>query len=182
MSNYQNAPQTKLLASFCVVCGRPLVDAISVSVGMGPDCRNDFNAGISPEIQNKCNQLTCHAAIAAQNGDIESIYSIATEIENLGLTVLADKVRRRFVNAKKNVKITIREIEGDLYVKTPYKRTEGFVRAWRGIEGRRYKNRENIVPVESKPQLWALLKEFFPKVYGKGPKGLFRVPDKNTIL
>ena len=177
MSNYLNAPQTKLLASFCVCCGRPLVDAISVTIGMGPDCRDNYNAGISPEVQDKCNQLTCLAAIATQKGDIESIYKYATEIETLGLTVLATKIRKRFVNAEKNAKVSIREIDGKLYVKTPYKRSEGFVRAWRGIEGRRYKNNENIVPVASKPQLWALLKEFFPKVYGKGPKGLFRVPD-----
>ena len=177
MNNYTESKQCKMLASFCVVCGRPLVDAISVQIGMGPDCRNEFNAGISPEIQNKCNQLTCLAAIAAQNGDIESIYKYATEIETLGLTVLADKVRKRFVNAKKNVKIIIREVGDKLYVKTPFKRTEGFVRAWRGIEGRKYQNKENIVPAAARPQLWALLKEFFPKVYGKGPRGLFRIPD-----
>jgi len=175
--SYLDAPQTRLLASNCVVCGRPLVDAISVSVGMGPDCRDDNDAGISPKVQDKCNQLTCHAAIAAQNGDIESIYKYADQIETLGLTKLADKVRRRFVNAKKNIKIIIREVEGKLYVKTPFKRTDGFVRAWREIEGRKYKNKENIVPAASKAQLWALLKEFFPKVYGEGPKGIFRIPD-----
>ena len=181
MNNYQNAPQTKLLATNCVCCGRPLVDAISVSVGMGPDCRNEYNAGISPEVQSKCNQLTCHAAIAAQNGDIESIYKYATEIETLGLIVLADKVRKRFVNAKKNVKIKITEAYGNLYVTTPYKRTEGFVRAWRAIEGRTYRDKINIVPKSAKPQVWALLKEYFPKVYGEGPKGLFRVPEKQSV-
>ena len=167
----------KLLATNCCICGRPLVDAISVSVGMGPDCRDDYNAGISTEIQTKCNQLTCLAAIAAQKGDIESIYKYATEIETLGLTILADKIRHRFVNAKKNVKITITEAYGNLYVTTPYKRSDGFVKAWRAIEGRIYRDKINIVPVEAKPQVWALLKEFFPKVYGKGPKGLFRIPD-----
>ncbi len=177
MSNYLNAPQTKLLATNCVCCGRPLVDAISVSVGMGPECRMHNDAGISSEVRFQCNSITCKAAIAAQKGDIESVNQYATEIEVLGLTVLADKVRRRFVNAAKNVKIVIREIGDKLYVKTPFKRTEGFVRAWREIEGRQYKDKENIVPAASRPQVWALLKEFFPKVYGKGPRGIFRVPD-----
>lgn len=37
--NYENAPATKLLATHCACCARPLVDSVSVEAGMGPTCR-----------------------------------------------------------------------------------------------------------------------------------------------
>lgn len=40
MSTYENAPATRMLATHCAVCSRPLVDAASVEAGMGPDCRD----------------------------------------------------------------------------------------------------------------------------------------------
>lgn len=36
MSSYETAPATRKLATHCVCCGRPLVDARSVSLGIGP--------------------------------------------------------------------------------------------------------------------------------------------------
>jgi hypothetical protein len=39
VSNYENAPATKLLATHCACCGRSLLDAESVEAGMGPTCR-----------------------------------------------------------------------------------------------------------------------------------------------
>ena len=180
MSNYLHAPQTKLLSTQCVCCGRPLVDAISVQIGMGPECRNYNNANISTEVQEKCNELTCHAALAAQRGEVERIYEYADQIERLGLKVLADKIRKRFVNAKKNVKIWIKEKGNDLHVKTPFRRMPGFVNAWREIEGRKYISGENIIPISSKKQLWDMLKKYFDGFYGDGPKGLFRIVSPDT--
>lgn len=37
--SYENAPATKMLATHCACCARPLVDAESVELGIGPDCR-----------------------------------------------------------------------------------------------------------------------------------------------
>jgi hypothetical protein len=37
--SYESAPATKLLATHCACCSRPLVDAVSVETGIGPDCR-----------------------------------------------------------------------------------------------------------------------------------------------
>ena len=37
--SYENAPATKMLATYCACCARPLLDAESVEVGMGPVCR-----------------------------------------------------------------------------------------------------------------------------------------------
>lgn len=38
MSDYENAPAAAMLATHCC-CGRPLLDAVSVEAGIGPDCR-----------------------------------------------------------------------------------------------------------------------------------------------
>lgn len=39
MSNYENAPGTVLVATNCACCARPLLDAVSVETGVGPECR-----------------------------------------------------------------------------------------------------------------------------------------------
>ncbi len=38
-STYENAPATKMLATACACCSKPLVDAKSVETGVGPECR-----------------------------------------------------------------------------------------------------------------------------------------------
>lgn len=43
--SYENAPATRMLATHCASCGRPLVDSVSVNTGMGPDCRKRHGYG-----------------------------------------------------------------------------------------------------------------------------------------
>lgn len=45
MSTYENAHSTILLATHCVLCGRPLRDADSVERGVGPDCADKHGYG-----------------------------------------------------------------------------------------------------------------------------------------
>jgi hypothetical protein len=37
--SYENAPATEMLATHCAICSRPLLDAVSVEIGIGPVCR-----------------------------------------------------------------------------------------------------------------------------------------------
>lgn len=176
--SYTESIQCRLLASQCCCCGRPLVDAISVQLGIGPECRGGFDGGIRPEIQDECNRLTYLAAIAAQEGKIEEVREIADLIQAMGLPTLAEKIARRFVNAERNVKITIEVRDGDmLAVKTPFRRGKKaeFIEAWRRIPGRRYSAGVNLVPVTQREALWTLLREFFPGDFARGPKGIFRI-------
>ena len=177
--SYTNAIQTKLLSTNCCCCGRPLVDSISVELGIGPECRKGYDAGIDSETKEKCNKLTYKAAIAAQNGFVPEVKRIAQDIEDLGLKTLADKIRRRFINTAKNVKILINlSKDGKYYlVKTPFcrSRKNEFVQSWRDVKGRFYKKDVNYVPVESKEQLWTLLQEYFNGQFGLGPLGVFRI-------
>jgi hypothetical protein len=175
--SYENATATKLLATHCVCCGRPLVDAISVQLGIGPECRGHNDAGIEPDVQKIANEHVFHAAIACQNGQIARVLEFAGLIRQLGLDNLADKVARRFKNAEKKVDITI-TVEGELYrVDTPFRRgdKEAFIAAWRKIPGRRWLNGANYVPLAQKAALIDLLKEFFAGKFATGPKGVFRI-------
>ena len=174
--SYENSLQCKLLSTPCIVCGKPLVDSISIEMGMGPDCRNDYTGGISPETQKACNVLTHDAAVAARDGNIVKVRKISEMIRDLGLAVLADKILERFKNAERLAKIRITETSEGLLIKTPFKRTGDFITAWRLIPGRRYRMGKNLVPETSKREVWELLKRFFPGEYGVGPQGAFRVP------
>jgi hypothetical protein len=184
--SYQDALSTKLLATHCVCCGLPLVDAKSVELGIGPECRSKsgITSDIDEDVRVKANELVYTASIEAQNGAVEKVLNISEEIRSLGLGVLADKVARRFKKGaiKASVKADI-EIDEDgdvLIVKTPYRRgdAKAFVDAWRNINGRRYdrENRCNRIPKSEREALWNLLREFFPNKWGRGPKGVFKVP------
>jgi len=180
--SYENATATKLLATNCVCCGRPLVDAVSVELGIGPECRKGYDAGMGDEDRSKANDLVHAAAVLAQKGHVEKVIECAEELKKLGFNKLGSKVGRRFkLVADKRLKadIVIQDAgDGMLKVKTPFRRgkCKDFIQAWRKIPGRRYSNGWNYIPVPQKPALWQLLVDYFPGKYGDGPKGLFRVP------
>ena len=52
-SSYETAPATRMLATQCAVCARPLLDAVSVETGIGPHCRAKygFNVEVAPELR-----------------------------------------------------------------------------------------------------------------------------------
>jgi hypothetical protein len=176
--SYENATATKMMATQCICCGRPLVDAISITLGIGPECRKGYDAGISEEVQEKANKLIFRAAEAAQRGAISVVKGLAVEIRDLGLVVVADKIDRRFKNADRYSEIVISLDGGEYRVETPFRRAmkEEFIAAWRAIPGRTFKNEANYIPVEQKQALWSLLMRFFGGRFGNGPKGVFKIP------
>lgn len=174
---YESSIQCQLLETYCCACGKELVDSVSVQIGMGPDCRNKFNKGISEDTRKACNVLTHEAAVAATKGEVARVRKAAEMIRTLGLDVLADKILKRFQNAERLAKIKITECDGGIIVKTPHKRDDEFVADWRAIAGRRYKGAgKNFIPAESKRAVWALIKKWFPDTFGMGPQGAFKVP------
>ena len=191
MSDYQNSPACRLLATNCVCCGRPLVDACSVEMGIGPECRDGvFPEGCDEADRKVANEHVYRAALAAQAGKAQEVVELAGLIRQLGFPELADKVEGRFkagveaivAGVGHKADIRIEEDGADLVVWTPYRRGEAqaFIAAWRAIPGRRFDvtRKANRVPAAAKPALWALLREFFPGKWGAGPKGAFRVPAK----
>jgi hypothetical protein len=181
---YVNAPATKLLATNCLACGRPLVDAISVSVGLGPECREGFDGGISEDKREAANGFVFRAAIAAQEGRVYEVMALADKVQEMGLVGLAEKVRQRFTLANAKAEITIEEKDGKYIVDTPFRRkdSDAFINAWRAVPGRRWVEGKNVVPVESKKELWSLLQRFFGGRFAKGPKGAFRIPKAEPVV
>jgi hypothetical protein len=184
---YEDAPAAKMLSSFCIFCGRPLVDAQSVTRGYGSECANKVFGAVetlSPEVRQQANQLVFQAAIEAQRGHISGVLEKAQAIKDLGLQDLGDKVEHRFVNATRNVAITITEDGDFMAVTTPYRRgmSAEFVDSWRGIPGRRWDKdkKANLIPLGQKKALWELLCKFFGGEYGVSPKGIFRIPSPQS--
>ena len=76
---YETAPATLLVATHCACCARPLVDAVSVERGCGPDCSRRY--GIA-DAQGPADALTALACL----------YRAVTE--NPALVEAADSCRR----------------------------------------------------------------------------------------
>lgn len=182
--SYLNAPQTLMLATHCACCGRPLCDAHSVEVGIGPECRSrlGLDTEMSDDVRKLCNQLTRAASLYAQQGRVSEVRKCAQAIRVIGLTELAARIDERFVDAEKKAKIFVSRINDKLYVRTPFRRgsSKEFVAAWRAIPGRRWDSARvaNELPLTSRPALWKLLLEFFPGEYGESDEGVFRIPVK----
>ena len=184
-TTYENAPATKMLATHCSICGRPLVDAISISLSIGPECRRGFNGGITEEVRVAANKLVHDAAISADKYRISEVLLAADQVEALGLKVLANKMRRRFKGAvtMRKADIVIREVPYGYRVETPFRRgdADNFVKAWREVPGRRWENGANVVPRTSRKALWVVLRQYFGGKYAKGPKGIFKIPAPDPI-
>jgi hypothetical protein len=179
--SYEDAPQTKMLATHCCVCGRPLVDAKSVELGIGPEC-GQFLHGVSDITEGQRelgNQLVHAASVYTSQGRLDKVRECATAIGAIGLVGLAEILEDRCNDAVAKAKIEIGEADGRLWVSTPFKRSrkEEFTKAWRAIPGRRWDAAHecNVVPADQRPAVLALLKEFFPGEYAVGPKGPFMV-------
>lgn len=155
METYENAPATKLVASHCAICGKPLVDANSVEAGMGPECRRIYGRP-NPQgdkARNHANVLIYRIA-ALQDGSEEVLTALA-QLFALGFENVADRISKRLV------KISI-TAQGDRYVvKTPY--NEDANDRFRRVPGRRWDadSKVNTFPKSSRVALWEALRACF---------------------
>lgn len=182
--------QHRMLATHCVCCGRALVHAESIERGYGPECAKRVQGAVegypmasaNPKLVATANALIYDAACYAQRGNIGMMQAISTALREMGFPVAADAIMSRFKGLKaiQKPRIKIRTSGGLLYVVAPFKRSAGpeFLAAWRAIPGRRFDGKCNIVPATRKRELWSLLCEFYPGVYGVADGKPFRVPSK----
>ena len=168
--SYENAPATKMLATHCCACGRPLLDAKSVELGIGPDCRKrlGFNMNVSEEARAEANRLVYQLALTPVDGRMDAAAACA-RLAELGFAKLADKCLEWVAP------IRVTESDGRLVVKAPY--CEAATDAWRGIRGRRWDRdaKCNSVPATERAALWRLLVAHYPGQVAIGPKGPFQV-------
>jgi len=88
--HYEDAPATKLVATHCCCCGRALLDAQSVEIGIGPVCREKFGfvgAMVSPEAREEANKLVYQIACAPTMSA-----ALILRLRELGFVKLADRI------------------------------------------------------------------------------------------
>lgn len=181
--SYENAPGTKLLATHCLICGRPLGDAPSVEAGIGPECRKKhgfvkaqgepdwsmvamhcpIDMHENEDARKLCNRLVYTAACGV---DPKVLTRIITTVRFLGFTTLADKLSSRASNAKVSIE------SGFIIVRTKY--NPDFVDESRRVPGRRWDaaNKVMMFPESSKREVWAMLQKVFAGGVIDTPKGL----------
>lgn len=161
---YENLNSTRVLATHCAVCARPLRDAMSVELGIGPDCRAKYgyDDAINDANRSEANRLIY--LIADRRDGLDVIRACAT-LRALGFVKLANKIADRLAD----LRITL---QGDRYaLVAPY--SEEIVGALRAIPGRRWDKvaKVNTFPLSSKGALWATLKRLFSGKALIGPEG-----------
>lgn len=172
--SYENAPATKLLATSCACCGRPLVDSESVERGVGPDCAEKYGFFATvPEAARVEANVIVHRIAAAPKA--ATVPADVERLRALGLAVLADKLTARLVEAPA-ISITV-GADGWFVVKTPY--SPAFVAAVKAVA---YAERRwdaasktwHVAPT-AKAGLWAALQAGFQGERAQGPKGAFTI-------
>lgn len=182
---YENAPSTRLLATHCIFCSRPLVDAVSVEAGVGPDCRKKYGHSeaqgpadwdavrkLSPEVTVEeqiedaralCNRLTNRVAKGVDGPELIRIIEV---VRTLGYRKLSETL------TKAMCAVTITHKAGLVAVQVPW--NEDWVNESWSIPGRHYIKAEKIqtFPLSSRPALWKALKKVFRGKVISTPKGL----------
>jgi len=138
---YEDAKATKMLATHCCACGKPLVDAKSVETGMGPVCRKKYkyNADVPEEARKAANMHVHRLATMASDGSLESVagssevISRTNELHELGFPFIAERVISRIAA----IFVRCNEVDDRLLVHTPYTKSfPNFGYATRTVKGR----------------------------------------------
>lgn len=173
MSGYENAPATKLLASHCVACGRPLVDAVSVETGMGPDCRerHGYEQEADEATRKEVNARVFELALWRRDPsavDLERAVEDLKEIRARGFVHLADvlEVRLCKVQIEKTDDPTV------LAVRSPYS-YDLIIRAHALSMRWDYKRKVWVFPAAVKSAVFKALCSVYPGLLGVGPRGVF---------
>lgn len=183
---YETARATRMLATHCIFCSRPLVDAVSVEAGVGPDCRKKYGhteaqgpadweavarltsiiipaEELTQDSRGLCNRLTNRVARGVDGPELVRIIEV---IRLLGYKKLSETLTKAMCVATVTHK-------GDVVaVQVPW--NEDWVNESRQIPGRRYIKEEKMqtFPISSRPMLWKALKKVFRGKVISTPKGL----------
>jgi len=166
---YENAPSTRMLAVKCASCHKPLRDALSVNVGMGPECRKRIIFQDASETNRKAaNRLVAQIAVEA---DMMNVAKMIQCLQNLGFGELADVIARR------KLQVVIKVAQGRIELRTP---REGVLRPdmeLQCLNGCRWNSQAGVytIPYHHKHAVYAILKKYWTGEVAIGPKGPFTV-------
>lgn len=187
--SYESAPATEMVATECACCGRPLLDAVSVEAGVGPDCRAKYGYGeaqaaadwrrvaflLAGDLAQPLAAAWQADAQAAANVLVRAIASgrsgprhgqRVAALAALGFAKLAGKLLARAHG------IIVEEAGDELRVRAPF--CPAFNEAIHRVRGARWVPAEKVrmVPARERAELWAALKTAFPRgTLIAGPKG-----------
>jgi hypothetical protein len=192
MVSYTNAPATKLVATACLICRRPLLDAKSVETGIGPVCRErsgfdadpslppkpyqplgvlDPDRSVQARVDSGNHRGAANALVnfAARTNDKELAARAAVQVGRLGYVRLSQAVLEGLSD------ILIRLDDGAFLVKASSSDSR-----WRWVVeqmGGSFDRKTKLfsVPAASKRRLWGALKRFHKGALATGPKGWFIV-------
>jgi exodeoxyribonuclease-5 len=94
--SYTESPATDMIATTCAVCARPLVDAESVELGIGPDCRTVYGlttTAVEPALRAEANKIVKNIALGQYVQ--EELAGILLRLKELGFTVLSERIAHR---------------------------------------------------------------------------------------
>lgn len=170
--SYENAPATQALNTHCRRCKRPLLDATSVQLGIGPECRQKW--GISVELlgNDEANKLIAHT-MRNTTTSAEVVANIKA-LEELGFSSVASKLGQSISQ------ITVErdnENKGFLLA-VPFRADFGLIMKQSGVKGAYFKKEAQkrwFVPFASAKALFTALKKAYPDHIGYGSQGLFSI-------
>jgi exodeoxyribonuclease-5 len=94
--SYIEVAAGNLVATTCAVCARPLVDAESVELGIGPDCRTVYGlttTAVEPEARTEANTIVKN--IARGQYAQEELAERLKRLADLGFIVLSERIAHR---------------------------------------------------------------------------------------
>ena len=174
--SHDNAPATKLVATHCAACGRPLIEAESLVLGVGPICVKRYALPAEQyEARVRANELIYQIA-ALQKSDWLRVRTLLVELHALPrYGTLARKIQDRL---QPKAQLSLKAVGQELHLYAPY--NPGTLADLRAITGRRFvrgvdaKGKEvcyNAVPQSQKRALWTLLQKHYEGVALETPGG-----------
>lgn len=160
--SYENAPATRMLATHCAVCSRPLLDAQSVELGIGPDCRKKygFNIEVDEAARKRANELVYAVALGPVEGTppaaiADALRAVCAELMMLGFVKLADTLLRR------NAAVVVTRSDAGYAVNAAY--NEVFNAELKAVPGRRWDREAKCwrVPKAARMPLWRAMQRAF---------------------
>ena len=171
---YEDAKSTKLLATNCLACGRPLRDAVSVETGIGPLCREKYGYSEGSDVnRDEANALIQRAA-AIDNE--EEIVAICKQLRDFGYSTLPDIIEARFVSIL--IRVDPQSDGTRLTVEAPYN-VDANKDWYRLVPGSSWDKERKIRTIPNSPEakkgLFNLLRRYYSGSRGSGPKGIFSI-------
>lgn len=167
---YENAPATAMLATHCAVCHRALLDAESVELGIGPECRKKYGflVDVAPEARAEANKIVHAVAVGVTQGMApETLRAALATLSLLGFTVLSGKLAEGAAAVRVGV-----SPDGRLSVVSPYVPafSEDLKRECKARWDK--ENKAWLVGAAKREWLWTIIKRHFAGHLVMGTKGL----------